>query len=187
MGEFVARHMELDFEAARRLQKKYFAKYGTTLRGLMSEQQINPRDYLDFVHDIDFSVLEEDPGMAQCLHRLEGEKYIYTNGSHDYAEKILKHLGLEGIFSAVFDIEAAGYLPKPEKDGYHKMVKTYTLEPARSVMVEDMARNLIPASEMGMKTVWIPTEDEWSAEDKSEAHIDYIVPDLTAWLKTLVS
>lgn len=187
MGEFIAQRLEISIEAARLMQKSYFREHGTTLRGLMSEQDVAPQDYLDFIHDINFDLLEPNPVLKEALRSLKGKKIIYTNASLDYAEKVLTYLGLQDLFSDIFDIEAADYLPKPEPGGYQKIVSRHGLVPSRCVMVEDMARNLVPAHDMGMKTVWLDTDEKWSSEGKKDSHIDYIAPDLTLWLKSLVS
>ena len=186
MGEFIAQRFSLAPDAAKRLQKTYFRKYGTTLRGLMTEHDVLPEDFLNYVHDIDFNVLEENNVLKTALNSLEGRKIIYTNASCDYAQKVVEKIGLGGIFDGIFDIKSADFAPKPEADSYQKMVRLMDVDPKKSVMVEDIARNLIPASNMGMTTVWVPTGEIWSKDGHSAEHIDHTAPDLTEWLKSLV-
>lgn len=97
----------------------------------------------------------------------------------------MEKIGIEDIFSDIFDIESAEFNPKPDPESYHKLVRDLGVNPKKSIMVEDIARNLVPASDMGMKTVWIPTGHRWSAEGAGPQHIDHTVPDLTEWLKSL--
>ncbi len=186
MGEFISREFDLDLDAAKLLQKKYFHTYGTTLRGLMSEHDIAPERFLDYVHDIDFEVLQVDHVLNEAIRKLKGGKVIYTNASREYALRVMDRLGQLGLFSDIFDIKAADYLPKPTPESYHKMVRDLGLDPARAVMVEDIARNLVPASRMGMKTVWLRTDHRWSAADRQAAHIDHTVSDLADWLESQV-
>ncbi|MCF6196480.1 MAG: hypothetical protein L3J50_07225, partial [Emcibacter sp.] len=113
MGAFIARRFDLSPAAARDLQKSYFRTYGTTLRGLMTEHDIPPEDFLDYVHDIDFGVLRPDLRLKAVLEKLTGPKYIYTNASRPYTDKVLATIGLDGIFDVLFAIESADYLPKP--------------------------------------------------------------------------
>ncbi|PCI34068.1 MAG: pyrimidine 5'-nucleotidase [Alphaproteobacteria bacterium] len=186
MGNFISRQFDLPLGEAKALQKKYFQTYGTTLRGLMTEHDIPPQDFLTYVHDIDFDVLDRNDALRQAINSLDGVKVIYTNASRDYAEKVMEKIGIAGLFEDIFDITSAGYIPKPDPRSYHKMIREMNIDPSRSVMVEDIARNLVPASDMGMKTVWVPTGHEWSGAGASAEHIDFTAPDLVAWLKSLV-
>lgn len=186
MGSFISQTFDMSINDAKRLQKKYFHTYGTTLRGLMTEHDVPPQDFLTYVHDVDFDVLQVDNALIETISRLEGVKIIYTNASRDYAVKVLKKIGLEDIFSNIFDIESAGFNPKPDPQSYHKLVHEMGVDPEKSVMVEDIARNLVPASDMGMKTVWVPTGHQWSAEGAGPEHIDHTAPDLVEWLNSLL-
>ncbi|WP_321397112.1 pyrimidine 5'-nucleotidase [Emcibacter sp.] len=185
MGEFIAGRFNLEKEEARALQKYFFKTHGTTLRGLMSEHDVSPDEFLDFVHDVDFSGLQPDPELARALRALPGEKFIYTNADTPYAEKVLERLGIGDVFDVIFDIRQAGFSPKPDRDSFRKMIEHTGLNAGKSVMVEDIARNLAPAREMGMKTVWVPTDQAWSREGMDSDHIDYTVEDLTGWLSAL--
>ena len=59
-------------EEAQRVQKDYYQRYGTTLRGLMVEHGIAPDDFLEYVHDIDHSPVEPDPALAAAIARAAG-------------------------------------------------------------------------------------------------------------------
>lgn len=185
MGRFISQVLDLPLAEARALQKEYFHAHGTTLRGLMTEHDVPPQDFLDYVHDINFDVLNKDTALISALENLNGVKIIYTNASCKYAMKVMKKIGIENIFSDIFAIESAGYIPKPDAQSYHKMIRHMGVDPKKSVMVEDIARNLVPASKMGMKTVWVPTGDKWSGEGADPEHIDHTAQDLTEWLKSL--
>lgn len=188
MTRFIAERFALDMQAARRLQKGYFQRYGTTLRGLMTERGIAPEEFLAFVHDIDFSPLSPDLRLARAIAALPGRKLIHTNGSRDYALRVLERLELGHFFDDIFDIVAADFLPKPDASGYRKLLAAHGVDPRRAVMVEDIARNLIPAADLGMVTCWIAgnmedSENFWAAEGMSDAHIHYRVSDLASWLE----
>lgn len=188
MTHFIADHFALDFSAARRLQKHYFQRYGTTLRGLMTEKAVAPDEFLAFVHDIDFSGLVPDPRLARALAALPGRKLIHTNGSRDYASRVLAQLELGHLFDDIFDIAAADFLPKPDVSGYQKLLTEHGVDPRRAVMVEDIARNLIPAADLGMVTCWLAhdgsdLENFWAAEGMSDAHIHFRISDLASWLE----
>ncbi|VAX06990.1 Pyridoxal-5'-phosphate phosphatase, Alphaproteobacterial type [hydrothermal vent metagenome] len=191
MGEFISQRFDLPFEQARARQKKYFKTYGTTLRGLMTEDDVAPQDFLNFVHDIDFDVLQENKDLNEAINNLRGDKVIYTNASRDYAVKVLGKLGLSGGFREIFDINSASFKPKPDPGSYLKMIGDLGINPEKSVMIEDMARNLVPARDLGMKTVWVRTEHECSGpKDSGDGyradHIDYTTINLAEWLKRTV-
>jgi putative hydrolase of the HAD superfamily len=182
MGAFIAKHFSLDLDAARQLQKRYFLKYGTTLRGLMTEQGVQPHAFLDYVHDIDFSKVEPSPALAAALSRLPGRKVVFTNASTKYTEMVLGRLGIEDHIDGIFDIEAAAFAPKPDPATYLKMLEHFAAHPQKALMVEDIARNLKPAAELGMKTAWVPNATSWSQADADEMIFDYVIDNLPVWL-----
>lgn len=186
MGLFIQDMFDISYEEAKQRQKRFFKKHGTTLRGLMTEHGIEPYDYLRFVHDIDFSVLNENETLNKAIDALPGEKFIYTNASTEYAKDVLARIGLDGRFKDIFDIHDAEFLPKPDMRSYHKMVEKFSINPSESIMVEDIAGNLNPAAELGMKTVWVTTNTQWSGNGQNEDNIDHITPDLSAWLEDVV-
>lgn len=186
MGQFIAGRLSLDPQAARTLQKSYFREYGTTLRGLMSEHGVDADEYLDFVHAVDLSPVSRDPVLVRAIADLPGRKLVHTNASTDYALRILERLGIGGYFDGVFDIRDAQFAPKPDVSGYEALIERHGVNPARAVMVEDIARNLVPASRLGMTTVWLPTGSDWSADGAEEDHIDHVIDDIATWLQGVV-
>lgn len=183
MGEFVAAHLNLTLETAKLRQKAFFEAHGTTLRGLMVEHGIDPGAYLEYVHDIDLSGVPPSPNLRRSLRALPGRKLIFTNGTAPHAERVLDRLGLSDCFEAVFDIVASEYLPKPNPAPYHKLLNLHDINPRTAVMVEDMARNLVPAAALGMATVWIPTAAAWSQPANGDpAHVHHTVQDIARFL-----
>lgn len=185
MGAYISRLLEVDLDEAKRVQKDYFLRYGTTLRGLIEQHGVEPREFLDFVHDVDVSSLEKDPELNATLERLAGRKYVFTNGSTRYARKVLKKLGLLEVVDGVFDIAHADFMPKPNAAAYRAFVDHFEVDPESAVMVEDMARNLIPACKMGMTTVWLKTASPWGQIGYDPAHIHYEIEHLGDWLKSV--
>jgi putative hydrolase of the HAD superfamily len=181
---FVAEFLNLELEAAFKVQKQYFRDYGTTLRGLMECHDVDPMVYLDHVHDIDLDVVPPNPDLDEALQALPGRKIIFTNADLGHAERVMERLGVSHHFEAVFDIVACDYVPKPEPTVYQALVTQYDLEPHRTVMVEDMARNLKPAADMGMTTVWVRNDNDWGREGSEGDHVHHVTDDLTAWLSS---
>lgn len=182
MGAFIAEALSLDRADARVLQKKYYFQYGTTLRGLMVEHAIDAGAFLDFVHDIDLSPVQPSPRLDAALTALPGRKIVFTNGSKPHAERVLARLGVSQHFEVIVDIVASAFLPKPEPEPYRQLVASHSIDPARALMVEDIARNLEPAHAMGMTTVWVRADDEWGQPSAGATYIDHVIDDLEAWL-----
>lgn len=182
MTEYVQRLLGLDWDAARKLQKDYFHEHGTTLSGLMAEHGVDPHEFLDYVHDIEMDVLEEDRRLVEAIARLPGRKLIFTNGDAPYARRVLERIGLSESFEAIHDIHACAYEPKPLPRAYERMAQAFDIAPAESLFVEDMARNLKPAKAIGMTTVWVNNGSEQGRGDDDRAYVDFEVADLGAWL-----
>ncbi|WP_343716115.1 pyrimidine 5'-nucleotidase [Inquilinus sp.] len=187
MGEYIREHFDLPPDEARALQKRLFRDYGTTLNGLMREREIDPGPFLEYVHDIDISAIGPSPALAAALGDLPGRKIVFTNGSVRHAERVLTRLGVVAQFDGIFDIVAADYVPKPDPGPYRTMLDRYGLVPASTVMVEDMARNLLPAHRLGMTTVWVRTPSDWGQPLPGDGHIDIAVDDTAEWLAAVAA
>ena len=187
MGEFLTKYLQVEYPEAKALQKKYFSEYGTTLNGLMKCHGMDPAEYLEFVHDIDVSHIDPDHRLNKALEQIEGRKIIFTNASEAHALNVSRQLGIDHHFEDIFDIHKSGFIPKPEIAIYKKLLEDLDIDPIRSVFFEDMAKNLKPAHDLGMKTVWIPNTESWSHEQSGGAHVHHIVEDLSHWLEALIN
>jgi putative hydrolase of the HAD superfamily len=191
IGAFVSARLKVDAIEARRIQKSFYHEYGTTLRGLMERHQVEPLEFLDFVHDIDHSPVAADKILDEVLHRLPGRKLVFTNGSVRHAEKVLDRLGITHHFGDIFDIVHAEYIPKPAIEPYRKFIGRTGIAPERSAMFEDIARNLEAPHALGMTTVLVTSPDnEESAmlnrRDAETPHVHHVTSDLPAFLAKLV-
>ena len=186
MSAFIQELLSLGPDEARRVQKRYFREHGTTLRGLMTHHRVDPEAFLAFVHDIDFSVIPCAPDLDAALSRLAGRKLVFTNATVPYAERVLARLGIGRHIEAIFDIVAADFRPKPEPESYRQLIAAHGIDPRRAVLVEDIARNLTPAAALGMTTVWVPNDTDWSHHGAEDGHVHHVAEDLTAWLTDLL-
>jgi putative hydrolase of the HAD superfamily len=183
MGNYISRLLDLHYDDAKRMQKEFWRKYGTTLRGLMTEHGISPTEFLDYVHDIDYSPVTASPALDSALGRLAGRKIVFTNGTVRHAECVLERLGVAHHFEAIYDIVAADYVPKPEASIYRDVVQRFGVLPARAVMLDDIAANLKPAADLGMRTVWIRTPESMQrVVGQALDHIHHQADDLVEWL-----
>lgn len=196
MTAFIQEALKIDRDEAYRVQKEFLGEYGTTLSGLMNVHGLPPDPFLDFVHDIDVSILTPDPHLAEALAALPGPKFIFTNGTVGHAENVANRLGITHLFDDIFDIVAADYKPKPQAEIYPKMLARFGIEAHKSAFFEDMARNLTPAHKIGMKTVLVTQEGEDGVgkmnmpekyRQHDEAHIDVTITDLTGFLRQLTA
>jgi putative hydrolase of the HAD superfamily len=183
MGSFICEFLKLDPVEARALQKRYLKEFGTTLRGLMINHECPPERFLEAAHAIDYSAVQPDPRLDAALERLPGRKLIFTNGSVEHAERVMDRLQVGRHFSGIFDIVAAGYLPKPNLAAYEGLIRTHEIQARRAALIEDLPRNLVPAAELGMTTVLVKTDSEWAQDDAEGDHIHHVTDDLPAWLE----
>ena len=185
MGEFISNLLGIEVAEAKKLQKRYFRSHGTTMNGLMTNHGMAPGDFLDYVHDIDLTVIDPSPKLDAALGRLDARKVIYTNGPLDHAERVMDRLGVAHHFEGIFDIVEADYRPKPKPEPLQAMLKKFAVDPTSAVMVEDIARNLEPAHAAGMTTVWVRSERRIQRGDKDGPHIHHVTEDLVAWLEAV--
>src|SRR5215216_4592038 len=126
---FVSNFLKVTKDEAFRVQKDYYKRYGTTMRGLMAEHNMKPDDFLEFVHKIDHSPLLPNPELGDALEKLPGRKLILTNGTRQHAENVMKRLEIDRHFEDVFDIAAADLDPKPHPQVYDRFLKKHGVEP----------------------------------------------------------
>lgn len=155
MTEFIKSKLNTSNEKAFEIQKKYFLEYGTTLAGLMKEEDVNPDEFLEYVHDINLEILKPNEELNKIIKELPGKKFIFTNGSKKHAENVLNKLEMQKIFDHIFDIKESNFIPKPNIKSYQKFIKKMNIDPQVSIMFEDIGRNLEPAKNIGMQTVLI--------------------------------
>lgn len=186
MSRFIADMFSLSLTEARAMQKDFFLNHGTTLRGLMDVHGVEPQAFLDYVHDIDMTMLKPDRPLAAALGQLPGRKILFTNGDSLYAARVLERLGLSRQFEAIHCILACGLQPKPRQSAYDSLITALDINPESSIFFEDMAINLLPAKAMGMTTVWVANDSPWSGRALADhSHIDYTIDDVSAALTTL--
>jgi putative hydrolase of the HAD superfamily len=168
-------HAEAD-----RLRKEYWQRYGTTLAGLMEEHGVDPDPYLTHVHDISLDHLEADADLAARIAELPGRKIVYTNGSAEYAERVIDARGLAGRFDAIYGVEHAGFRPKPERVAFEAVFAADALDPTVAAMFEDDPRNLAVPHALGMRTVHV------APAPAPADHIHHHTADLAAFLSHVI-
>ena len=191
---FIVDFLKISPDEAFKVQKDYYKRYGTTMRGLMTENALKHEEYLEYVHEIDHSVLEANPPLGEMLEKLPGRKLILTNGTRKHADAVMKKLGIHEHFEDVFDIVAGELEPKPSARMYERFLERHDVDPAKAAMFEDLARNLTVPHAMGMTTVLVvPTPDNkviretWELQGRDDPHIDHVTDDLTGFLRKVLA
>lgn len=194
MSAFVAELLQLEPDEARALQKRYYHEHGTTLQGLMLHHGINPDEFLERAHAIDYSPLMPHPELGEAIKALPGRKFIFTNGSVPHAEAAARALGILEHFDDIFDIVAADYVPKPAGATYDKFASLHRVETKKAAMFEDLPRNLQVPKALGMRTVLLTPRnlddvliERWELLSEEDDHIDYMTDDLVNFLTGLTS
>ena len=160
MTDYVMRSLNVGRQEADQIRSEYWAKFGTTLAGLMDIHDVDPTPYLTEVHDIDFSVLPYEPKLGETISELQGRKIIYTNGTADYAAQVAEARGILGAFDAIYGVENANFRPKPERQAFDAIVELDGFDPQRAAMFEDDVRNLSAPKSMGMTTVLVAPQHD---------------------------
>ena len=184
---------QLEFEAARALQKSYYRDFGTTLNGLMQAHKIDPDHFLNTVHAIDYSPVAAHPELVEAIRALPGRKFILTNGDVGHARAVLQRLGGDELFEHVYDIRAMTYVPKPHRAAYDGFFKAHDIDPNRAVMFDDLEKNLLVPHEVGMSTVQVVAGedfaheqvDAWELGRTTGAHVHHVTEDLAQFLREL--
>ena len=185
MSKYISNKLNINVEEAKKIQKNYFHEYNTTLNGMIKNHKIDPGEFLEFVHDINIDFLQKDSALAKEIEKLDGKKIIFTNGSRKHAINVSKRIGIDQLFDDIFDIVDAEFIPKPLLEPYKKLVKKHKIDPKLCVLVEDIARNLKPAYEMGMKTVWIENDEPWASKFSDSEFVNYKTNNLSEFLKKI--
>ncbi len=193
MTAYVSELLSLPRDEARKLQKELYREYGTTLAGLIQRHGIDSDDFLQKVHDIDYTWLVPDPTLGAAIHQLPGRKFIFTNGNRSHAERAARQLGILDHFDDIFDIVAAELTPKPARQTYERFAALHAVTGPKAVMFEDLARNLSVPKSLGMTTVLVvprnfePTFSEiWEKDENYEDDVDFVTDDLGSFLAAIV-
>lgn len=192
--DYIATFLKVTHDEAFRVQKDYYRRYGTSMRGLMTEHGMKPDDFLDFVHEIDHSPLTPNPALGIALEKLPGRKLILTNGTRRHADAVMQRLAIQHHFEDIFDIIAAGLEPKPSPQTYDRFLEQHGVDPRKAAMFEDLARNLTVPHALGMTTVLVVPDhtreifrEGWELEGRDAAHVDHVTDDLAAFLRTIAA
>jgi putative hydrolase of the HAD superfamily len=157
MTAYLQEHLQLSEDAANALRMDYWQRYGATLSGLVKHHGTDPDHFLWHTHQFPelHNMVLREPRLRRTLQQLPGKKLVYSNAPQHYAEAVLRLLRVDDLFDDVFALEHARYRPKPQWQGFERLMRKHHLRNADCIMVEDSAENLQTAKRLGMKTVWV--------------------------------
>ena len=154
--QYVIEKLRIDRDTARGIRMDFFARFGSTLRGLMHHHGVRPAGYLEYIHDVPIpEIVPRRPELLKMLSALPGRCVVFTNGSKEYARRVLAALGVAERMEAIYGIEFMEYIAKPSPYPYRKLLRATGARPEDSLFCEDSRRNLLPAHELGMFTVLV--------------------------------
>ena len=192
--DYIVGFLNVTQDEALRVQKDYYRRYGTTMRGLMEEHGLDPDKFLEVVHEIDHSPLTPDPALGAAIAGLPGRKLILTNGTRAHAEAVMHRLEIRSGFEDIFDIAAAELEPKPRAIVYDRFFARYNVDAAKAAIFEDLSRNLEVPHARGMTTVLVVPagtrevfREDWELSGRDEPHVDHVTDDLTGFLRAIMA
>lgn len=168
---WTAQALRVHPDEAKRLRRRYFETYGTTMAGLLAEHpEVDIDAYLDYVHDVDIQrYLAPNPALDAMLARLPRPKSVFTNSITSWAERVTQRLGIRDHFDHVFDVRAVGYKSKPHPHAYDHVLRTLDLPGEACVMLDDGVAYLRGAKAAGMTTIQV------RAGATPNGHVDHVV------------
>ena len=187
MGKYVSSHLNIAIDEAKKIQREYYKKHGTTLRGMMDNHGVDPDHFLAEVHKLDYSIVGPNHKLNKELKKLNGQKIIYTNANMQHVLSVLDRIELTNFFDEIYDIKMANYIPKPEITPYEQIIKKYEINPENSSMFDDIAKNLVPAKKVGFTSVWIDAGYENFSDDikASKNYLDYETTNIAEFLESV--
>ena len=172
INRYLIENLHLPQDQANELRQRYYNQHGTALRGLVVERpDVDPEDYLHYVHDIRLSdYIRPDPVLGAMLRSLPLNKVIFTNATVEHAQNVLNILGIADQFADIIDVRRVEYVSKPNVGAYERLLDILQARGDECILIEDAARNLLPGRGLGMTTILVDSEDC--------AQVDYCVPDI---------
>ncbi|NIM95727.1 MAG: pyrimidine 5'-nucleotidase [Anaerolineales bacterium] len=168
---YLVDRLDLPIEDAKIIRQEYLDLYGTTLEGLRQNYNVDPADYLEYVHDIPVEeMIQPDPAIRDTFLKLDLMCVIFTNASAQHAERILRHLNISDLITQIIDILALGFHNKPHPEAYERALTIVgDPDPGVCMLVDDRIRNLIPAKDLGMRTILV-------GDGAITPEVDYAIP-----------
>jgi HAD superfamily hydrolase (TIGR01509 family) len=93
---------------------------------------------------------------------------ILSNNVQGWIDRVLRNYKIENLFDAVIVSSKVG-ARKPDATIYCQALKKFSVKPKEAVFIADeVAEDLVPATGLGMKTIWLKTDSKgwWKENDE---------------------
>lgn len=182
--DYVAASLGMEKGRVRLLRSDYIREFGSTLGGMMHHHNTDPYDFIKDVHDVPVEeILSEDERLIEALSAVSLPMIVFTNGSRDYASRVLGALGVKEYFMDIFSIEDMAFIPKPLAEPYEKVIERYGCDPSDVICVDDRADNVRTAQSLGMHGILLGMDAGADAETYIQSI--YELPDAVERLLSL--
>ncbi|MHB8134054.1 MAG: pyrimidine 5'-nucleotidase [Anaerolineaceae bacterium] len=157
INEFMVINLDYSQADARTAQQSFFHQYGTTLRGLQTEFNIDPVKYLKFVHNIPVNeFIQPNLELKSVLAAIPTRKIIFTNSDRWHTNRVLEALDISEYFDEIIDVLDMQPFCKPMLGAFESAFdKLRISDPAECLIVDDNMRNISTAQSIGMRTIWV--------------------------------
>ena len=159
--EYIFTRVDLPPEEGELLWRDGVKRYGTTIEWLITERSFTAiADYYAYIHpENEAETLPRDPELRNFLENLPCPCSILTNSPGFHTERIIKKLGLEGIFQRIFDMETNAFKGKPSASAFHRALDELALKPEEVFFIDDAPRNVDAYLALGGKGVLLDERD----------------------------
>jgi pyrimidine 5'-nucleotidase len=173
MNDYMRERLQIPEKDVQPLREKYYLQYGTTTRGLQKHHNIDTGDFLAYVHDLPLGdYLTPNPLQRAIIASLPTRNLVFTNADIPHAQRVLTALNLNDLFPAIVDVNTVAPYCKPMRESFEIAMKIAgESDPARCVMIDDLARTTRAAREAGMFSILY--HDEWTTGDADTHFTDW--------------
>ncbi len=181
INAYMHERLGFSWEEIETVREKYFREYGTTLRGLQANHQVDMDEYLAYVHNVPLEAhLRPDPALRTALEGIRARKFIFTNADCAHAARVTKALGLDGAFDGCIDVHVIAPYCKPMPGAFDLALKAAGgPDPRTCVLLDDQGRVTRAARALGMYTVLVGKDTPGFDADEALTNLS----DLPALLK----
>ncbi len=155
MNDYMRARMGIPENEIPTLREKYFLEYGTTLRGLQANHNINTDEFLAYVHDLPLmDYLTPNPALREIIASLPTRNLIFTNADRAHARRVLTALELNDLFETIVDVNTVVPYCKPMPESFKiAMQVAGETDPSKCVIIDDIRRTTRAAREAGMFSI----------------------------------
>ncbi|MEY8673900.1 pyrimidine 5'-nucleotidase [Francisella philomiragia] len=187
MSDYIKLKLNIsDTDKANAIRDELYYEFGSTMLGMMRYHNIEPKEFLDYIDDIEISHFKPNGKLNKHISSLrkDNRTYIFTNASNFHTYRVLKQLGLDDSFDGILTIEDTGLVSKPKTKYFEVGRDKFDIDFTNAIFFEDSSHNLVPAKHLGMQTVLVHADDHKSeANFYDNQEIDYYVADVESFFE----